>query len=105
MTGESEVYLGSKLGIEYTLNTDYNIRIEINGKELSGNEYIVQDIDYESGKVEIVAKVNMQSNEEISIRYVLADSTQSLPTDDIGSMEIYVWEHGDICIWRISRRK
>ena len=90
VTGESEVYLGSKLGIEYTLNTDYNIRIEINGKELSGNEYIVQDIDYESGKVEIVAKVDMQSNEEISIRYVLADSTQSLPTDDIGSMEIYV---------------
>ena len=32
----------------------------------------------------------MQSNEEISIRYVLADSTQSLPTDEIGSMEIYV---------------
>ncbi len=88
--GESEVYLGSSIEIGYTIDSDYNIRIEINEKELVGNIYTIQDIDYDKGKIEIIAKISMQLNEEISVRYSLADSTQSLPNDDIGEMRVYI---------------
>ena len=88
--GNSEVYLGSELVINYAVASDYNIRVEINGKELIGNSYTVQDSDYDEGQVEIAVKVNTQPNEEISIRIVQSDSRKVLADDDEGTVSVYV---------------
>ena len=45
LMGDSEVYVGSILELRYSVHSDYNIRVEINGKELFGYAYIVQDDD------------------------------------------------------------
>ena len=88
--GDSEVYLGNELWITYAVATDYNIRIEINGKELIGNSYEVQDSDYDEGRVEIVVKVSTRPNEEISIRIAQSDSTKVMAGDEEGEIRVYI---------------
>ena len=90
LMGDSEVYVGSILELRYSVHSDYNIRVEINGKELFGYAYIVQDDDYDSGVVEIVVKINMQPNDVVSFRFALSDSTKALAGDDYGEMTAYV---------------
>ena len=88
--GDSEVYLGNELWITYAVATDYNMRIEINGKELIGNSYEVQDSDYDEGRVEIVVKVSTRPNEEISIRIAQSDSTKVMAGDEEGEIRVYI---------------
>ena len=88
--GDSEVYVGSILELRYSVHSDYNIRVEINGKELFGYAYIVQDDDYDSGVVEIVVKINMQPNDVVSFRFALSDSTKALAGAVYGEMTAYV---------------